>query len=134
MLNQLENYLLLKKILPILKKNLNKVEDIFTYFNITKEFFYSLVEKENAELALLIIIYKALNDGWIPDLDNENEDKFFIISPLFGLGQSEVIKKEPGLDVFNHCFYLKSKELGEYLIHYFSDIQTRVTESLFMTK
>lgn len=115
MLNQLENYLLLKKDITYFEKKLNKVEDIFTYFNITKEFFYSLVEKENAELALLIIIYKALNDGWIPDFNNEHQNKYY---NSFIMKYGELIFSDVNC-VFRYMdipsgLFLKSNELAIY--------------------
>ena len=77
------------------------------------------------------IIVKALNEGWEPDWDNDNEPKYypyFNMSPagfaLIGSGRSTTLATAGGASNFR----LKTAELAEYCGNQFIDIWKIIQE------
>ena len=63
----------------------------------------------------LMVIAEALNEGWYPNLNN-NENKFFIHYSRNGLGTNY------GSGYFHRQILFKSKELAEYAIAQFPEL------------
>lgn len=63
----------------------------------------------------LMVIAEALNEGWKPDCNN-NENKFFIDYSNFGLGVNY------GSGYFHRQILFKSKELAKYTITQFPEL------------
>lgn len=116
--NSIVNYIkTFEHVCILLNVNINKFYNKFKYLS-----------KSELALKKLILITKVLNNGWQPDFNNQNEEKWYPYFKLDGKGGcsfDDCVCHDLGVysaGAFGGCLYLKNTILAEYCGKQFIDI------------